>query len=83
MHHRVLIDLESLQNLPKSGKRREDVIKFCASLASQQYEASDFQIKDPQTQRTFEVSITNGFAIYWWVDSPVKRIVIVEIRKLK
>ncbi len=81
MNYRVLIDIDCLDALPKSGMRRDAVISFCASLADELYDASNFQIKEPETLRVVEVSVRHGFIITWWIDAPVKRVVVIEIRK--
>jgi len=83
MNYRVLIDIDCLDALPKSGKRRDDVISFCSDLANTLYGASDFQITEPDTLRVVEVSVRHGFIITWWVDAPVKRVVVIDIRKHK
>jgi hypothetical protein len=83
MLYRVLIDIDCLDALPKSGKRRDDVISFCSDLANALYDASDFQLTEPETLRVVEVSVRHGFIITWWVDAPVKRVVVIDIRKRK
>jgi hypothetical protein len=83
MPHRVLIDIACLDVLPKSGRRRDEVLNFCSDLAESLYDASDFQITEPETQRTVEVSEIAGFAIIWWIDEPVKRVIIIEIHQYK
>ena len=83
MSYRVLIDLACLEILPKSGKRRDEVINFCNQLVDAIYEASDFQITEPDSQRRLEVSELEGFAITWWVDEPVKRIIVVDILRYR
>lgn len=61
--------------------RRNEIISFCSDLGNLLYDASDFQIKEPDSLRVVEVSVRQGFVITWWVDAPVKRVVIVDIRK--
>ena len=31
----------------------------------------------------FEVSVIDGFIVTWWVDYPVKRVVVVDVRQVK
>ncbi len=83
MPYRVLIDIACLDILPKSGKRRDDVLAFCADLATALYDASDFQITEPDTQRTLEVSEIAGYVVTWWLDVPVKRVIVVDIHRYK
>jgi len=84
MIYRVLIDVECLLILPKSGKRRDEIIDFCSELANitSDYEASDFQILESETGRTIEVSVRSGYIISWWLDAAVKRIIVIDIEKL-
>ena len=84
MIYRVLIDIECLSILPKSGKRRDEIIDFCSDLAeiTSDYDASIFQIIEPETGRTLEVSVRSGFIITWWLDAAAKRIIVVDIEKL-
>ncbi|MBK1832400.1 hypothetical protein JIN77_16825 [Verrucomicrobiaceae bacterium R5-34] len=82
MSYRVLIDIDCLTVLPKSGKRRDEVISFCSRLADNLYDDSDFQITEPESRRVVEVSVRFGFAITWWVDVPVKRVVVIDIRQV-
>ena len=81
MIYRVLVDVECLSALPKSGRRRDEIISFCSDLGNLLYDASDFQIKEPDSLRVVEVSVRQGFVITWWVDAPVKSVVIVDIRE--
>ena len=83
MLYRVLIDVDCLDAIPKSGKRRDEVLSFCSDLANLLYDASDFQIKEPETLRVVEVSLRHGFIITWWIDAPVRRVIIIDIRPNK
>ena len=83
MEFRVLIDIACLDILPKSGKRREEVLDFCSRLVDVPYEASDFQVVEPSSLRSVEVSEVAGYAVTWWVDAPVKRIIVIDIHRYK
>lgn len=80
MNYRVLVDIACLNALPRSGKRRDEVLSFCEDLGNVLYDATDFQIKELETSRIVEVSVRHGFTITWWVDAPVKRVVVIDIR---
>lgn len=80
---RVLVDLECLEQLPQSGRRRHAVLAHCSDLAGSHHLGGDFQMSDPDTGRSFEISVVEGFIVTWWVDHPVKRVVIVDIRRVK
>ena len=78
--YRVSIDFEALDFLPRSGKRRESVLLFIGDLATSAHLGGDFRIKDPESQRYYEVSIVAGFSLTWWIDSPVNTVIVVEIQ---
>jgi len=79
--YRILLDLDCLDELPKSGKRRDDVLAFCRDLKEAHVDGGDLQVIDPETHRMFEVSTSSDYIITWWVDHPVKRVLIVDIRR--
>jgi hypothetical protein len=78
--YRVVIDLEALDSLPRSGKRREVVISYLRELSEIAHLGGDFQLSDPETQRPFEVSIVAGYAVTWWIDAPVHNVKVIDIR---
>ncbi len=78
--YRVLIDFEALEFLPRSGKRRVIVLSFLRELGGFAHLGGDFQMKDPESQRIYEVSVVGGFAITWWIDGPVNSVNVVDIR---
>jgi hypothetical protein len=81
--YRVLIDFEALDSLPRTGKRRTDIISFLRSLGTHAYQGGDFQLRDAQTQRIFEVTVLRGYAITWWIDAPVNEVKVIDIRHSK
>ena len=80
--YRVLIDLACLGQLPQSGRRRDNVIGYCKDLIGLHHLGGDFQVVDPNSRRPFEVSVIEGFIVTWWVDHPVKRVVVVDVRRV-
>ena len=82
-NYRVLIDLACLDQLPRSGRKRDNVIGYCKSLLEAHHLGGHFQITDPDTRKEYEVAIIDGFIITWWADHPVKRIVVIDIRPAK
>lgn len=61
--YRLLIDLKSLQQLPRSGKRRPEILNFFQELETNAEFGGDFEVIDPESMRPFQVSIVAGFAI--------------------
>ncbi|MES2981907.1 MAG: hypothetical protein V4727_06310 [Verrucomicrobiota bacterium] len=79
--YRVLIDLDALTSLPRTGKRRSAVLCMIAGLAHNADQGGDFEVTDPETFRPFQVSCIAGFAITWWIDHPVLEVKIIDIRE--
>lgn len=80
--YRVLIDLDALSSLPRTGKRRGAVLGMLAGLSDNADQGGDFEIIDPETSRPFQVSCIAGFAITWWIDHPVLEVKIIDIREI-
>ena len=54
-------------------------IKMLTNIA---HFGGDFQVMDPETSRSFEVTTVAGFAVTWWIDHPVCEIKIVDLRPI-
>ena len=78
--YRVLIDFEALDFLPRTGKQRHAALTFIRALGRTAHLGGDFQIRDPESQRYYEVSIFAGLAVTWWIDSPVYTVNVVDIQ---
>ena len=76
----VVVSLEALDILPRTGKRRESVLDYLKGLKDFAYLGGDFQLKDPESLRVVEVSLISGYAVTWWIDSPVNQVMVVDIR---
>jgi len=81
--YNVIIDLDAVESLPKSGKRREEVIAYLRWLSGAVRIRGDIRFQDEFSQRTYEVSLIAGFAITWWLDAPIESIRVVDIRPSK
>ena len=73
----VVLDIDALDSLPKSGIRREIVLSLIRDLSWSSHLGGDISFK---AERLYEVSIVAGFAVTWWVDAPVNEIRVVDIR---
>lgn len=78
--YRVFVDLECLEMLPRSGKRRNEVVQFLLVLGSIAHRGGDYQMIDPESRRRYEVTHVAGFAITWWIDGPVDEVKVVDVR---
>lgn len=79
-NYRVLLDIEAIEALPKSGRRRQSVLSFVKGLSQIAHLGGDFEVSDPETRRPFQVTTVAGFAITWWTDDPVSKVKVVDIR---
>lgn len=78
--YKVVIDLDAIEALPRSGRRREEVVHYLKWLSSSLHPRGDIRFEDRVSQRDFHVSLVAGFAVTWWIDDPVESIRVVEIR---
>lgn len=79
--YRVLIDLDALASLPRSGKRRGAVLRMLAGLSDNADLGGDVEISDPDTMRPFQVSCVAGFTVTWWIDYPALEVKVIDIRE--
>ncbi len=79
-NYRVLLDVEALEILPKSGRRRQAVVFFVKGLSQFAHLGGDFEVSDPETHRIFQVTAVAGYAITWWTDDAVSEVKVVDIR---
>jgi len=82
MAHRynVVLNIEALDSLPRSGKRRDVVLSFVRDLSWTFHLGGDIQFKDELSLRPYEVNVVAGFAITWWIDAPANDIRVVDVR---
>ena len=59
--YNIIIDLDAVESLPKSGRRREEVIAYLRWLSGAARIAGDIRFQDELSQRTYEVSLVAGF----------------------
>ncbi len=76
----VYIHLELLETVPAGGEQRRRVMEFVHSLAQAPDTPGDFTDKD-ETLRTRQVKIVGQYAVTYWVDAPVRAVMVVDIRR--
>ena len=69
-----------LEQMPKSVARRRRIMEFIYSLRDSPYTAGDFSDKDASL-RMRQVKVIGDYAITYWVDSPVKAVMVVDVRR--
>lgn len=76
----VYIHLELLEVVPSRGEQRRLVMQFIRSLEMAPDTVGDFTDRD-STLRVRQVKIIGQFAITYWVDAPVRAVMVVDIRR--
>jgi hypothetical protein len=75
----VYIHFELLDMIPRRDDQRAKIIKFIRSLATNPYALGDFTDKDANF-RTRQVKIIGKYAVTYWIDDPVKAVMVVGIQ---
>ena len=76
----VYVHSDLLENTtPTSGVQRRQILDFFWSLQNRPDQVGDFIEKD-KALRERQVKIIGQFAITYWVDSPVRKVMIVDVR---
>ncbi|WP_131989547.1 hypothetical protein [Chthoniobacter flavus] len=71
--------LTVLESVPKSGAQRQRIMNFIRSLREKPDTPGDFLDKDTSL-RVRQVKIVGDYAITYWVDAPVKAVMVVDVR---
>jgi len=76
----VFMHLDLLDRMPEAGVQRRKIMDFISSLHDHPHTRGDFTDRDA-SQRNREVKVIGDYAITYWVDSPVKAVMIVDVRR--
>jgi mRNA-degrading endonuclease RelE of RelBE toxin-antitoxin system len=77
--YEVFLHLSVLDSVPKSGTQRRRIMNFVRSLRERPDTPGDFSDKDPSL-RVRQVKIVGDYAVTYWVDAPVKAVMVVDVR---
>ena len=75
----VYLHLDLLEIIPARGQQRRLIMNFVRSLASNPHAPGDFTDQD-ETLRTRQIKVVGRYTITYWVDDPVKAVMIVDVR---
>ena len=75
----VYLHVDLLEVVPGRGEQRRRIMSFVRSLAESPYTSGDFTDRD-ETQRTRQIKIIGDYAITYWVDDPVRAVLVVSVR---
>lgn len=65
----------------ESGERQLPTLS--KGLGRSLISGGDFQVRDSESSRTFEVSTVAGFAVTWWIDGPAEEVKIINVREMR
>jgi hypothetical protein len=74
----VYFHLELLEVVPTRGEQRLLILTFVRSLADNPRTPGDFTDRD-ESLRTRQIKIIGRYAVTYWVDDPVKTLMIVSV----
>jgi hypothetical protein len=77
--YEVFMHLTLLDSVPKSGAQRRRILNFVRSLRERPDTPGDFVDKDASL-RERQVKIIDDYAVTYWVDGPVKAVMVVDVR---
>jgi hypothetical protein len=77
--YKVYLHLDLLDTFPKRGRQRALIMRFIRSLAANPFALGDFTDQDA-TLRTRQIKIVGEYAVTYWVDDPVKTVMVVDVR---
>jgi mRNA-degrading endonuclease RelE of RelBE toxin-antitoxin system len=76
----VFMHLSLLESVPKSGLQRRRIMDFVRSLRDRPDAPGDFTDNDA-SQRVRQVKIIGDYAVTYWVDAPVKAVMVVDVAR--
>jgi hypothetical protein len=76
---RVVYEEEASEFIIAQGKRkRRKLADICYAIAAHPFAEPDYTLPDAEGRPISHVE-TEGYVVSYWVDAPVKRIVVIEI----
>ena len=76
----VFIHLDLLEAVPIRGGQRRLIMEFIRALAERPDTPGDFTDRD-ESQRTRQIKIVGQYAITYWVDDPVRAVMVVGVQR--
>lgn len=76
----VFMHLDLLALMPKTGAQRRKIMDFIHSLRQSPFTPGDYTERDA-AQLDREVKVMGDYAVTYWVDAPVRAVMIVDIRR--
>lgn len=77
--YEVYMHLDLLATVPRSGVQRRKILDFIYHLRQQPDAPGDFTDRDA-TLRERQIKIVGDYAITYWLDSPVRIVMVIDVR---
>jgi hypothetical protein len=77
--YNVYLHLELLDVVPAGGEQRRLIMKFIRLLGAKPHAPGDFTDRD-ESLRTRQIKIVGRYAVTYWVDEPVRAVMVVSVR---
>jgi mRNA-degrading endonuclease RelE of RelBE toxin-antitoxin system len=77
--YQVYLHLGLLDAVPKSGSQRQKIMDFIYGLRQRPRAEGDYTDKDASL-RIRQIKIIGDYAITYWLDDPVKIVMVVDVR---
>ena len=74
----VFVHVDLLEAVPERGEQRGQIMRFIRSLAENPNTRGDFTDRD-ESLRTRQIKIIGHYAITYWLDDPVKSVMVVGV----
>ncbi len=75
----VYVHLDLLEAVPRRGDQRRLIMEFIRRLAETPHTPGDFSDRD-ESLRTRQIKLIGHYAITYWVDDPVKAVMVVGVQ---
>jgi mRNA-degrading endonuclease RelE of RelBE toxin-antitoxin system len=76
--YEVYLHFDLLESVPARGEQRRRIMDFVRSLADLPNTPGDYTDTD-ESQRTRQVKIVGRYAVTYWVDEPVRIVMVVGV----
>ena len=76
--YEVYLSVGLFDALPKTGTRRRAILDFIRSLHEQPNTPGDF-VEQDASSREVQVKLVGGYAVSYWLDDPVKIVMIAKV----
>jgi mRNA-degrading endonuclease RelE of RelBE toxin-antitoxin system len=75
----IYLHLDLLEMVPSRGEQRRLIMSFIRALAANPHTPGDFTDKD-ESLRQRQIKIVGRYAVTYWVDDPVRVVMVVDVQ---